>query len=858
MAYVTIARDNGALLERLALRSQLAKKLRMSGEIVSQDYIDTLRQRNLPKSSIFRRNRKRKLVKSILRITQEINALVQFGYFPVVRVYVTFEHEHGQRRALNQLSSGLLATLWDWGDVVYRDDMFRGMNTLCVVEPPEPSEVIWQNLSYSRTWRTFQALLSFSLTLLVAWGAYELIKFLMSVKGTEGAAFAVSLLSMALPMVLKVVTSLERHLDLGDAQQSLIRKLLISRILTSVVILFVGTSWDDWLDEEQLNKVQALLFADAVTSPLLRAVDIGSRVKRHVMSRMAATQEKANSLMKGTYWSLGERYTDAIKTVVLASFYAALFPTGLYIAASALLASFLSDRYCLLRTWRVPPQLDCSLARDLRMPLLLAALTNMVVTLSFLYSWPFDGLAQDEDGRWRDVDAKPHVVLFWKNTAKEWMSHLQARSINTYIIATIAVAAALLCVFLTKGLVYAWIDLFRGRKRGHRRDGGDHGIPFSLVEGIHCYIPMLTSTSGGDSYLAAEVPRTQSVAAYLENLVDCIPAQHRKRCFGCVTSFLQQRHSQKSSYKKGSAVRLVQQTTTGREPASLEAAIALVMKTVAACCLRNSFEHTSNLFASCDSDGDGRLTLSEFSRALRLAGVGIDIVKAGSGMEAIFVSFLPRDLRESGRGSNARLHFGPFLQSCVTAYGPSLGRSTRNEHRSLRSTSPRRSEILGKSSRHELPSFPPQEVGDQDESTSIWHRQSSGRDGDEEDMIQPTPQMAPPLPTISFDPSASVKALSSALRSAKASEDPPQLSQESKKTSAKKKSNNRVVPTQQEFTCLVCGFINMGSSSCAVCSAARPLQIDAERRRKRTCSACFFANVSCAEICAMCNSKLQL
>ena len=69
-----------------------------------------------------------------------------------MKVYVTFDTEHGQRRCLNELKVGWIPALMDkvpasWeAKGVAEQYKFRGQHILQVNESAEPSEIMWHNL----------------------------------------------------------------------------------------------------------------------------------------------------------------------------------------------------------------------------------------------------------------------------------------------------------------------------------------------------------------------------------------------------------------------------------------------------------------------------------------------------------------------------------------------------------------------------------------------------------------------------------------------------------------------------------------------------------------------------------------
>ena len=57
-----------------------------------------------------------------------------------------------------------------------------------------------------------------------------------------------------------------------------------------------------------MTQVQAVLMADAVTTPLVRAINPMDTIQKLIISRFAWTQEQMNSYFLGTPWYPAERY----------------------------------------------------------------------------------------------------------------------------------------------------------------------------------------------------------------------------------------------------------------------------------------------------------------------------------------------------------------------------------------------------------------------------------------------------------------------------------------------------------------------------------------------------------------------
>jgi len=146
------------------------------------------------------------------------------------------------------------------------------------------------------------------------------------------------------------------------------------------------------LDEKFINKIWAILLADAITTPVLRLMDPANRLGRNYFAKTAPTQEKMNSYFLGASWFLAERYTDMTKTLFVSLFFAAIFPQGLFVTAFAFTVSFWVDKYCLFRLWKQPPAMDGALAVAARFQISLIFLIHCIITQHFFMGWPFDNV----------------------------------------------------------------------------------------------------------------------------------------------------------------------------------------------------------------------------------------------------------------------------------------------------------------------------------------------------------------------------------------------------------------------------------------------------------------------------------
>jgi hypothetical protein len=97
-----------------------------------------------------------------------------------------------------------------------------------------------------------------------------------------------------------------------------------------------------------------------------------------------------NAKWRGTYWNLGERYTDILKTFFVALFYATMLPTGFIVTCLCMFTIYWLDKWLLLRRWRVPPAMDEKLARLAHRFFVIGNYTHVWTSFFFFANWPFD------------------------------------------------------------------------------------------------------------------------------------------------------------------------------------------------------------------------------------------------------------------------------------------------------------------------------------------------------------------------------------------------------------------------------------------------------------------------------------
>ena len=265
-----------------------------------------------------------KLADKVFTLREDITEL-QKAKYDVVTVFVTFETEEGQRAALSAMSTGKLAAMLNNTSAVTPSIVFQG-RVLRVREPTEPSSVRWLDLGASTFRKVAGRLFNLAITLLLVSAAGWVVGSIRRKKAWI-AGPAVSVFNSIIPLLIKILMIFERHTSEGSFQSSLYLKITLFRwvntaVLTKVITPFTSTVSPGPLDV--LPQINAILWSELWLVPCLRLLDLWGNVQKHVFAPRSRTQEVMNSFFYGTFYNLGERYTDMTKVLFVCFFYSSL------------------------------------------------------------------------------------------------------------------------------------------------------------------------------------------------------------------------------------------------------------------------------------------------------------------------------------------------------------------------------------------------------------------------------------------------------------------------------------------------------------------------------------------------------
>ena len=178
-------------------------------------------------------------------------------------------------------------------------------NVLAIKEAPEPSEVFWEDVDVMFQKRVVQQTKTFFIVVFLVVGSTFVCKGLANGVGAGGAALWITIANIIMPVILrKICTEFEDHVSANEQNMSLFLKLTFFRWCNTAIVIYFITDFDEFLTEKAIKQVQAVILADAITSPLIRTLNPADLINQLMVCKYAITQEKMNSYFLGTIWCM--------------------------------------------------------------------------------------------------------------------------------------------------------------------------------------------------------------------------------------------------------------------------------------------------------------------------------------------------------------------------------------------------------------------------------------------------------------------------------------------------------------------------------------------------------------------------
>lgn len=313
-------------------------------------------------------------------------------------------------------------------------------------------------------------------------------------------AILVTAINTCLPQIVKIITSkYEIHNNNVSVQRSILFKLMAVRCVNSALLVYFTIDYDQMFSLESLEKIQNILIADAIATPLFRFSNIIDKVKQYVIAPLTSiTQEEFNKHWQGAEWNLAERYTDVLKSVFIGVFFSVPLPTSLFVTAFCMLTTYLVDRYSLFNLWKRKSKFGPDLSFAARYFYFGVVFAHLYISLVYFANWPYRGIFHQDKGD------KPHCgFLVCHPDNDDVMTTDQERIVRLYSLFTIIAFA----VILLWGVPYRIGKFLHKVFIPYSKATGviDTDVPFREVGGTPAYVPLIKRPSFLTPYIVCNI-----------------------------------------------------------------------------------------------------------------------------------------------------------------------------------------------------------------------------------------------------------------------------------------------------------------------------------------------------------------
>lgn len=396
MTLCTVVLDNQDMLQKIIKRRHLLTLLRnhlpLNEDFDENDLEQTVLRCTDPGllGRIFGSKGPKDIFDEIIKLDKEIEDCAQSN-FPASNIFITFETEDMQYEILKKMT---YAKAKKSIDSKYK---FDGL-TLKIKEVDEPSAIRWTDLDENSKSRRKKNIMTFILTVVV------IIALAFSLKAVylstiTGASIVIVALNVAIPTVVRFITSFESHPNETSYDGSNYLKLTYFRwIFTTIVIGSICPFPFTLQDGDYfVESMRIVFFAELIFKPLMQLWDWLGHFRRHLFAPHAKDQRRLNLWFSGRQGSIGEKYTDFTKTFFLACFSCSLFPGAWFLTSLILFVNLWVDKYSILRMWKQGPRSNAKVS-SYTIYFVLICLITLAVTSSFnLAQFPFDNACPTDE-----------------------------------------------------------------------------------------------------------------------------------------------------------------------------------------------------------------------------------------------------------------------------------------------------------------------------------------------------------------------------------------------------------------------------------------------------------------------------
>ncbi|CAK58393.1 unnamed protein product (macronuclear) [Paramecium tetraurelia] len=335
------------------------------------------------------------------------------------QAFVTFQWENDVQQLLEEYKLSKIQRLFGKKSQL----VYRGAN-LIVEEPPEPTDVFWENLHITTKSKVFRRLFGYAITALILILCAGLIYWLSAIQAESAeeqalavkqgdlkpnikvkiiaqvASISIIVINALLAMFIKNISLFEKFSTQTGFNISLASKSSMAQFINTAVITFAISTWvtKNIYGAGGLVYNQTYVFiSNAFIPGIIQLIDAGTISKwlfqyleKKKGSKSIKTQQQLHELFEKPVFDISTAYATILKNMYVVAFYASVIPLALVITCVALLVHYWVEKYNIARRrtikYNYSSQMSIEMIEQLELVLPIYCMTNLWWEYVFLES----------------------------------------------------------------------------------------------------------------------------------------------------------------------------------------------------------------------------------------------------------------------------------------------------------------------------------------------------------------------------------------------------------------------------------------------------------------------------------------
>lgn len=320
------------------------------------------------------------------------------GIPKTTRAYITFEttamRNTAMRNSSRPLCDRLLATTPE-GDISVRP-------------APNPKDILWENIDHGLFSQATRLFITSAVLLLISYVTFYALVFLYSIRFEQNSnepsfmrrqvqlfipSLVVSFLNWSIPKLIKVFAiTFERWHTHTIQEISMMNRMVLLRIMLHVLCVLAAaptlSRLDAFLMRDLAQIARGLIVSEWTLGSLLRFLDPYTLFLRHIMSPLfARNRTERDWFFAKPRIYISERYTDILKTIIVANVFAPCAPIVFPILALHIYTTYQIDRRLMTTYWERIDFLGPTLHTYVRLVLTLLLIGQAATTGLLAHTW---------------------------------------------------------------------------------------------------------------------------------------------------------------------------------------------------------------------------------------------------------------------------------------------------------------------------------------------------------------------------------------------------------------------------------------------------------------------------------------